>query len=401
MNILITDGENRSALAATRSLGKRGYRVVVTGKKLPNISASSRYCSQAYCLPDPLYDCGEYAVSIKKLVIKEKIDVVLPITEPSIYLLNQIRKKLPPNIILACSNTDTMNAVSDKILLFRLAEKLHIPVPQTFYLSGPGDLDDYMDRIEDYPVVIKPAWSRIMEKQGFLSGGIQYASSRQELKRLYATNRVLQYPSMIQEKIVGPGTGLFTLYDTNRHLAFFSHRRVREKPPSGGVSVISESVSIDEEMAENAGKLLSAVGWSGVAMVEFKRDLRDGKAKLMEINGRFWGTLQLAITCGINFPVLYLDYLQGDYTSFPVKNFLVGHKLKWFLGTLDHLVIRLKNNGNNLNLSKNSPSKGQALIDFLKVWEKNTSFDVIDRKDLKPFQTEILLYIRHAIQGIR
>ena len=159
---------------------------------------------------------------------------------------------------------------------------------------------------------------------------------------------------MIQEKIIGPGTGLFTLYDTNRHLALFSHRRIREKPPSGGVSVVSESVPLDKEMVAAADKLLSAVGWTGVAMVEFKRDLKDGKAKLMEINGRFWGTLQLAVSSGVDFPVLLLEYLQGKPPADPIANYEIGHKLKWFLGTLDHLIIRLKNRDIDLNLPPNS-----------------------------------------------
>ena len=140
---------------------------------------------------------------------------------------------------------------------------------------------------------------------------MMYAENKAILENLYKTKEVLKYPSMIQEKIIGPGTGLFTLYDKNRHLALFSHKRIREKPPSGGVSVVSESVPLDNEMVDAADKLLSAVGWTGVAMVEFKRDVRDGKAKLMEINGRFWGTLQLAVASGVDFPVLLIEYLQA------------------------------------------------------------------------------------------
>ena len=199
---------------------------------------------------------------------------------------------------------------------------------------------------------------------------------------------------MIQERIEGPGTGLFTLFDRDRHLALFSHRRVREKPPSGGVSVVSQSVELDEEMVEHAKKLLSAVGWQGVAMVEFKRDNRDGQAKLMEINGRFWGTLQLAITCGVDFPGLYLDMLEGRVTEGVIRHFKIGHRVKWFLGTLDHLLIRLKSRDSELNLPPGYPSKWRAVVDFLHVWERNTSFDVFDRNDLQPFLFEARNYFK-------
>ena len=199
---------------------------------------------------------------------------------------------------------------------------------------------------------------------------------------------------MIQERIVGPGTGLFTLFDRDRHLALFSHKRVREKPPSGGISVVSESVPLDEDMVEHAGRLLSAVGWQGVAMVEFKRDLRDGKAKLMEINGRFWGTLQLAVASGVDFPSLYLDLLQGKKPASLVREYKVGQKLKWFFGTLDHLLIRLKNKDLDLNLPPDAPTKFGALFEFMKIMEKDTSFDVFNRNDLGPFWHEARKYLR-------
>jgi len=398
MNVLVTDGENRSALAVTRSLGRKGCRVVVTGKEVPSLASSSKFCRQCYQVPDPLRDVGEYAAAIKEITIRKRIDVVFPMTEQSIHLLNQDRDRLPGRVVLACPSAEKMQAVSDKSALCRLAESLHVPVPQTLYLACAGDLSANIGKIDRYPVVVKPALSRIPEGHGFLSAGVRYAASQEELEQLYATSSVLRYPSMIQEKIVGPGIGLFTLYDTDRHLALFSHRRLREKPPSGGVSVVSESVLLDERMVEAADRLLSAVGWSGVAMVEFKRDLRDGRAKLMEINGRFWGTLQLAIVCGIDFPSLLLDFLHGKSPAVTIRDYRVGHKLKWFFGTLDHLLIRLKHGREKLNLSSDSPSLRQSVIDFLKVWGKNTSFDVFDRHDLGPFWFEGRSYIRQVMR---
>ena len=340
-------------------------------------------------------DLKGYATAIKDIVISEKINVVFPMTEASIFLLNEIRDQFPEKVIIACSTADKMGAVSNKCDLFQLAEKLKVPIPVTHYLSGSGDLPGLVRKIEKYPVVVKPSLSRTPVINGFLSGGITYASSREELEKLYAANEILQYPSLIQEKIEGSGTGLFTLYNGNRHLALFSHRRIREKPPSGGVSVVSESVPLDEEMVEHAGKLLSAAGWKGVAMVEFKRDKRDGKAKLMEINGRFWGTLQLAIACGVDFPGLYLDLLMGKKMA-QVKEYRTGHKMKWFFGTLDHLYIRLKNKDEMLNLPSGSPSKFRAFLDFMKIWEKDTSFDVFDRSDIGPFLFEAKNYLRQS-----
>lgn len=394
MKILVTDGDNRSSLALTRSLGRCGHRVYVGAGEKKSLASCSRFCVAGFALPDPLQNGAEYAHQVCEFAAREKIDVIFPMTEPAIYLLNPVRDRLPVDTVLACPPQDMMQAVSDKAALFALAESLQVPIPQTFHLTGAGDLAQVAAQLDTYPVVVKPALSRMPVAGGFLTGGVSYAADRQELEHLYATSPVLQYPSLIQEKIVGPGTGLFTLYDTNRHLALFSHQRLREKPPSGGVSVVSQSIPLDEEMVESAGRLLRAIGFIGVAMVEFKRDQRDGKAKLMEINGRFWGTLQLAIACGVDFPSLYLDYLWGKIPNQPVSEYRVGHRLKWFFGTLDHLFIRLKNSKASLGLAEQSPGKWAAVYDFLKIWERDASFDVFHRQDMAPFFHEATTYVQ-------
>jgi predicted ATP-grasp superfamily ATP-dependent carboligase len=121
-------------------------------------------------------------------------------------------------------------------------------------------------------------------------------------------------------------------------------------------------------MVEAARKLLAAAEWQGIAMVEFKRDIRDGRAKLMEINGRFWGSLQLAIASGVDFPVLFLHQLTQSAQKRGLEdNYRIGLRMKWFLGTLDHLLIRLRHKESTLNLPPGSGSKANAICEFLKL----------------------------------
>lgn len=397
MNVLVTDGENRSSLAVTRSLARKGVYVIVTGREKRTLSSSSKFCHKFYRTPDPLTAGVDYAKTIAEIVRSEKIRIVFPTTEQSIYLLNQARDILPFETILACSLPDQMDAISNKIRLFKLAKKLKVPAPHTIYLSTPADLASHVENIDQYPVVIKPALSRIPRDHGFLSGKVMYAASRKELEHLYATETILEYPSMIQEKINGPGTGLFTLYDVDHHLALFSHRRLVEKPPSGGVSVISESVPLDEEMVMASDRLLSAVQWSGVAMVEFKRDLRDGLPKLMEINGRFWGSLQLGISCGIDFPGLFFDYLNEKKPSILNKNYPAGYQLRWLLGVFDVFLILLKSSRNSQSLNHGLPSKWQPLASSFRKSTAGISNDTFDLEDIGPFAFELSTYIHQAV----
>jgi predicted ATP-grasp superfamily ATP-dependent carboligase len=394
MNVIITDGENRSALAATRSLGKRGYRVLVTATKMPCIASSSKYCTAGFRVPNPLNEGLEYVNAIKSIADKENARYILPMTEQSIQKINFAREVFPAFTMILCAESREMAAVSDKVRLFKMAKRLKIAIPRTIYISNPSELPDSLQLIINYPVVVKPAFSKIACKDGFISTSVKYANSQEDLRQLYNNIPYLRYPSMIQEKIVGPGTGLFTLFDKDKHLALFSHRRLHEKPPSGGVSVISESIPLDMEMVASSERLLSEVGWQGVAMVEFKRDVQDGQAKLMEVNGRFWGSLQLAIACGVDFPSLLLDHVQGNNLSMSNINYLKEHKLKWLFGVLDCLIIRIK----NLNLSKNAPLKKKDFFDLMQLWERNSSFDVFRLDDIKPFICEAYHYIRQTFE---
>ena len=396
MNVLITDGENRSALAVTRSLGRKGCCVFVAGRDYGNISASSKYCRRAFATPDPLSNGADYAHAITEIASRESINVIFPMSEQSVYCLNRARARLGPHVVLACAPQEKMEAVSNKFTLFQVAEKLGVAIPETLYVT---DADDFMAKraqISLFPVVVKPAFSKIEVGDKIISTGVMYAASLSELDQLYQTRPALRFPSLIQELIVGVGTGLFTLYDHDHHLALFSHRRLLEKPPSGGVSVLSESILLDNKMVEAAGKLLSEVGWQGIAMVEFKRDIRDGKAKLMEINGRFWGSLQLAVSSGVDFPALCLDFYIGAQSASLSSEYQAGHRLKWFYGIVDHLLIRLKKGDSGLNLSSDAPTCWQVVRELVRLGDRNTSSDVYDPTDLLPMLTETKEYLMNC-----
>lgn len=394
MNILVTDGENRSSLAVTRSLGSKRCNIIVAGIERKNISSCSKFCVSSYKACSPLKNEKEYINDVFSILKREKINLIIPMTEPSMFVLSKNRDELPFETVLATPpDHNQVKTIFDKVSVFQLAQKNGIDIPKTVFINNQSEFHAKVKNIFDFPVVVKPGMSSIPTEKGFVSTGIKYAGNREELVHFYETNEALQYPSMIQEKIIGPGTGLFTLFHKKKHLALFSHQRLREKPPSGGVSVVCKSVPLDENMVESARKLLAEVGWQGVAMVEFKRDLRDGKPKLMEINGRFWGSLQLAISAGVDFPELLLKYLQKDKIYSNHGDYKTGLKLKWLLGTLDHLIIRIKNKDSELNLPPGYPTKLKSVIDFIKIKESNTVFDVLDVRDIRPFICELQQYI--------
>ncbi len=382
MKILITDGETRAALAATRSLSKNGYEVIVTGSRKLNISSVSKYCKKSFGGVSPACDSSGSFRKIREIVASECVDIVLPITEAAAVTLAKNEIALGKDVILASPPIEVISKLYSKYDIFVLAEKKGIGIPKTIFVKNRADFLSKKTIGFPFPVVVKPSLSKIPVKNGFISTGVRFVGSQRELEELYANEEYLNYPSLIQERIQGDGTGLFTIFDGKEHRVLFSHKRLREKPPWGGVSVYSESVKIDGEMLDASKKLLSAIGWKGVAMVEFKRDNRDGRAKLMEINGRFWGSLELSVASGVDFPKLYIDFLLGKRLDI-TKNYSKGKRVKWILGDLDNHLIRWKTSKESL---------GGLFKEFIKLKEGNTVFDVLKITDIKPFLLELTEY---------
>ncbi len=145
---------------------------------------------------------------------------------------------------------------------------------------------------------------------------------------------------LLQQYVQGYGAGVFGLYDRGRPLCFFAHRRLRERPPSGGVSVLSESIEPPAEALECARRVLESRRWHGVAMVEFKVDTQ-GRCWLIEVNARFWGSLQLAVDSGADFPWFLYQLATGQAPQIPDR-FALGRRLRWWLGDLDNLYAQLR-----------------------------------------------------------
>lgn len=382
MRVLITDGDTRQALAATRALGRAGHSVVVVADDLPCLAGVSRYASAAQACPSGVVEPGRFGAAIASRIREQHIDVVLPMTEISTLLLTRDRGLLPQSCSLPFASYGAVRRASNKAEVLELARSLGIPVPATRIVRSLIDAPTIADSLE-LPVVVKPACSRVLTQTGWISNSVSYATNTAELAALLNGLPPESYPVLLQERIQGPGVGIFLLFDKGRPVARFSHCRVREKPPSGGVSVLCESVLPDRIAAGQAEALLERLEWHGPAMVEFKRDARDGMLRLMEINGRFWGSLQLAIDAGVDFPALLLDVARGASPTH-APSYRVGVRSRWLGGDLDALLMTMLKNHDQLKLPAGHPSKLLSLWSFLHPWVKETRYEIERWGDLRP-----------------
>jgi predicted ATP-grasp superfamily ATP-dependent carboligase len=386
--VLVCDGEQRSALAVVRSLGQRAHMVAVCSHEPRCLSSASRWASRAFEVPDPRLEPDRYAKVVRKIARDWSADVVLPVTDPSCLALLGRRDEFAPAIIPG-PTLEAFIEISDKARLLSRAKSLGVPTPDHVVVDGRDNIDRSVGTMEG-PFAIKPFTT--------LTGAYQrvlYAESRDDLRKQLLETADESFPLLVQRRIIGPGVGVFILVHNGRPVATFAHERVREHPPSGGASVYSRSATVPPKVMADALRLLNSHGWSGAAMIEFKRERSTGTHFLMEVNGRLWGSLQLAIDAGVDFPALIVD-IAGGCQPRPVDTYSVGVSLRSFWRDLDHLLARLRHSPERLNLPPGSRGRMAALIDFFSV-ARGEHLELLRLSDPAPFVHASIRYAKSRL----
>lgn len=389
--VLITDGNERSALAAVRSLGDKGIRTIVGAETTSSIAGASRYCADTVVYPSPWNDEEGFVAVLRDTCRWHRITTLYPMTDLVMQHVQSHRAVFENRTTLPIASPESFTLASDKYRIMALAKNIGVPIPQSLFVPD-GNIDQYLTELPAFPLIVKPARSVVRENGKWTRTSVHCVNSADELLRLFRTIPYLRNPSVIQKRIQGGGVGVFALANDGDPVVLFAHRRLREKPPAGGVSVLRESIALPQPATEYAVRLLRHLKWHGVAMVEFKEEERTGVPMLMEINARFWGSLQLAIDAGIDFPhALYRLVTEGKADE--QRDYIVGQRLRWLLGDLDHLLMRLFHSSDQLRLPPVYPSRFKTLVDFLK-WDRRTRWEVLRWDDPGPFLFELRRYVR-------
>ena len=387
-NVLVLDARQRSALAVTRSLGRTsGLRVFAADDSKRALAGKSRFCFSYHRHPPISSGLRPFAVWLIRFVQTNRIDVVIPITDLSTQAVLALRDDLRPCTVPFAAE-QTVMSVANKWTLLGIASRIGVPCPRSIHVQRGNEVPDSLPF--PFPVVLKPELSQIPVAGGWLRTSVRIARVPAELGQIASHEEAFrEHPFIIQEYIDGHGAGIFALYDRGRPATFFSHKRIREKPPSGGVSVVSESAPLDPQILDLTRKLLDEVDWHGVAMVEY-RVSESGVAYLMEVNTRFWGSLQLAIDSGVDFPALLIRLCRGEAVI--QANYKQGQRLRWLLGDLDNLIITLRDRGTFSLLQK-----AQAILRFMTPHPIATRHEVNRWNDLGPALYELREYVQALI----
>jgi D-aspartate ligase len=301
-----------NGLGVIRDLAAHGVPVLALDFSPRAVGQRSRFAAGLVC-PDPKQDEEAFLLFLEDLGrrLPQKA-VVFPTHDESIWPLSRCAERLSPWYLIPFSRWDTMVRLYDKREQMESAWRCGVDTPRTVFVDAAADLERGVDEI-GFPAILKPVES-LAFKQRFHQHVLEIAD-RRRLDEVYVT--VADCGTlMYQEIIPGDDDELFTvgsyLDASSRPLAVFTGHKLRQHPPRFGICRMAVS-KWNLELAEAGLRLLRQLGYWGVSQVEFKRDPRDGRYCLMEVNARHWLWHSLATVCGVDLS--YAAY--ADVTGHP------------------------------------------------------------------------------------
>jgi len=334
----------RNVLAAIRTLGQKGHEIHVaypvdnarSKRRYIEAVVKSRYISRLHHIPHPLQSPESFLNKISKMIRQRKYDVLMPFTAKTFPLVSLHSETLSRYTKLICCDYSTYSRANDKEKITSIASKLGLPVPNSICPNSVEELSAQIARLK-LPVVIKARINSGMQK------GLRYAKNVDEAIVAYremSGQKSIEgvrefYRPLIQEYIPGKIYDALYYYHNGNLVASLTQCREITIPLSGGPGV--QNVTVKNRNLHEYGKiLLDGLKWHGPAQVEVKLDPRDNLFKLLEINPKFWGTLDLSIKCGVNFPEMAVDLaLNGEMKEKINRKFDQGIRYRWLVSFIN------------------------------------------------------------------
>jgi protein-tyrosine-phosphatase len=317
--------------------------------------------------------------------------LIVPSTETSLLGLRQLNEDDPLRRKAVIPGDAALDVALDKEKTRRLAHQLGVPTPAGVLVSTLSEIGEP----RQFPVVLKPTHSKVIV-DGTLRT-LAVAVVKNESERQQQLQRWLPVtPVQQQEYVSGRGIGVEFLLNRGRKIWHFAHERVHEYPLTGGASSYRHSIDPHTAMLHDAEKLLTALNWHGIAMVEFKMNA-NGQYWLMEINPRLWGSLALSIDAGVDFPLGLLQIARGDEPALQPK-----YKVPYYTRDLRTDVDWLKC---NLRADQQDPllhtrSRLFSFLELLRPLRGRESWDHFDWRDLGITRRALALAVTDQVRPI-
>ena len=302
--LVVGPGDARSALAGVRALAAAGWTVGVAAPEGRGLAASSRLVRRRHAVPGPAQDAAAFTAGVAAAVAAEGYEVLLPAGDAELLALSAERERL--GAVLPAAPHERLVAALDKLGLTRAAEAAGLGVPRTWTSDGPWPED------WDGEVVVKP---RLHHRPGAgddrARREVRIARSVDEARELAAAMTAGGGDALLQERVTGrliavsgvlePGAGLRGAVVQVADATW---------PGDIGVTARGRTIAPPAGLVEGVERLLTGLDWVGLAQVQFI-DGADRPPAVIDLNGRLYGSIGLAVRAGANLPAVAAALATG------------------------------------------------------------------------------------------
>lgn len=328
-------GGDANALSVARSLGRHGVCVHVSGRRgAPALR--SRFCARRVPLDgrSPAEFWSELLLGGDGIIPEGS--VLLPCDDEAVQFVALHHAVLRGRYRLGDLEADVHLAMLDKKRTLELAKSAGVPAPRFWEIRSHADVRAILPELL-FPLIVKPVHSHLFQRSFGVGGRKHFtASSEKDLADALARALAAGVPVILVEKIPGPDDLLGSYYTyrdaQGRHLFHFTKKIIRRFPRNEGLACYHKT-EWDEEIAAMGRRFFENIGFRGLGNVEFKRDVRDGRLKIIECNPRFTAAQELLVRSGVDAawivyghavglpPPKIESYRQNLYFWYPVKDF--------------------------------------------------------------------------------
>jgi predicted ATP-grasp superfamily ATP-dependent carboligase len=306
--ILITEGENRSVLAAARGLASAGYQVTATAPSHRAAAFLSHAVAERITLPDPLPDPGAFMSGLERIVSTDRFDMLMPGTDMSLLDVSRNRVRLAPHVQIGLPPHAVVERALDKRELIAAAARHGLTSPRTTLCASTSEAIEAAAAM-GYPLMVKPPCSVIEGGSSRIRRSATVVSNDGEMEA--ATRRLGVV--LVQERLDGHPVSFAGVFADGRLLAEAVSRYHRTWPPDAGSVCYSLTIDGGPELRRRVIGLLDDLGWEGVFELELLEDLHRADVwQAIDLNPRPYGSLAVAIEAGANIPAVWCDHVLGQ-----------------------------------------------------------------------------------------
>lgn len=391
MTAIVTCGDSRQSLSVVRSLGRAEIPVAVGAKIRPALSMWSRFATSTFLTENPDTRSYAFAEQIANEIRARYAICALASTDTALWALSRFRELMPIAARRLLPPHYSVVRSLDHEALHHFAQSLGIPCAPLIRVDSDLSHNQALASLDGlcYPMLIRPIvpWSQMADVTIDINRRL-VARSKDHLEKM-----LRELPDM--------NNGfLASAYQSLRAISYFGvaqkgevlvegfQERLNELEPYNEVATLAKSISPIVSIRNHSRELLSALQWQGPFKVEYIKD-KNGNYKLMSLIGRMWGSLALAITAGVNIPLICYRLAEGTLTSEILRNARPNVSMRWLLGDVQAKLL-------------NPAKMAIGLMDWLQelrmrtLWDsvlgkrdRITSYDVFDMHDPMPFLYEM------------